>query len=515
MFLDNGSRVAVIGGGPAGSLFTYFLFEMAERIGMELAVDIYEPRDFTKAGPQGCNMCGGIVSESLVQLLATEGINLPSSVVQRGIDSYVLHMDVGTVRIEPTHREKRIAAVYRGAGPRGVGESRWHSFDAHLLDLAKGRGAKVHHERVEGIDRTGGKPRITTKMGTSPGYDLLVGAVGVNTGALKIFEEMGAGYKAPGTTKTYICELFLGEKTIKTYFGNAMHMFLLKLPRLEFAALIPKGDYVTMVMLGTGIDKSLVEAFFAAPEVRKCFPPDWSPAVNSCRCSPAINISAAVKPFADRMVLIGDSGVSRLYKDGIGGAYRTAKAAARTAVFEGVAEEDFRKHYHPVCRSLSIDNGIGKVVFGITGLIQKMTVLRKGLLRMTTAEQESRQWNPRMSDVLWDTFTGSAPYRDVFRRSVHPVFLGRFFYETFMGMLPAGREGRKKEGKVPFGKMGELGKIYGSGEIIVRQGDVGECMYFIQSGNVEVIHESDGREVRLAELGQGEFFGEMALFEKG
>jgi flavin-dependent dehydrogenase len=515
LFLDNGSRVAVIGGGPAGSFFTYFLFEMAERIGMELAVDIYEPRDFTKAGPQGCNMCGGIISESLVQLLATEGINLPSSVVQRGIDAYVLHMDVGTVRIEPTHREKRIAAVHRGAGPRGVVESRWHSFDAHLLGLAKGRGARVHAARVEGIDRNGGKPRITTKSGTSPGYDLLVGAVGVNTGALKLFEEMGAGYRAPGMTKTYICELPLGERTIKTYFGNAMHMFLLNLPRLEFAALIPKGDYVTMVMLGTGIDKTLVEAFFSAPEVRRCFPPDWSPPPDYCRCSPAINISAAVKPFGDRMVLIGDSGVSRLYKDGIGGAYRTAKAAARTAVFAGVAQEDFRKGYLPVCRSLATDNGIGKIVFGFTRLIQKTTVLRKGLLRMTTAEQESRQWNPRMSDVLWDTFTGSAPYRDVFRRTLHPVFLGRLLYETSMGMLPARREGGKKEDKVPFGKMGELGKIYKSGETIIRQGDVGECMYFIQSGKVEVIRESDGKDVKLAELGQGDFFGEMALFEKG
>ena len=515
LFLDDGSRVAVIGGGPAGSFFTYFLFEMAERIGMELAVDIYEPKDFTKAGPQGCNMCGGIISESLVQLLATEGINLPSTVVQRGIDSYVLHMDVGTVRIEPTRREKRIAAVHRGGGPRGIVESRWHSFDAHLLEMAKGRGALVHHERVEGIGWDGGKPCVTTKKRTSPGYDLLVGAVGVNTGALKLFEEMGAGYRAPGTTKTYICELFLGERTIKSYFGNAMHMFLLNLPRLEFAALIPKGDYVTMVMLGTGIDKTLVEAFFSTPEVRKCFPSDWSPPADICRCSPAINISAAVKPFADRMVLIGDSGVSRLYKDGIGGAYRTAKAAARTAVFDGVAEKDFRKGYLPVCRSLAMDNGIGKVVFGITGLIQKTTVLRKGLLRMTAAEQESRKWHPRMSDVLWDTFTGSAPYRDVFRRSLHPVFLARFLYETSMGMLPARREGGKKEDKVPFGKTGELGKIYNSGEIIVRQGDVGECMYFIQSGNVEVIRESDGKEVKLAELGHGEFFGEMALFEKG
>ena len=460
-------------------------------------------------------MCGGILSESLVQLLATEGINLPSTVVQRGIDSYVLHMDVGTVRIEPTHREKRIAAVHRSAGPRGVVESRWHSFDAHLLELAKVRGAQVHHERVEGIDRNGGKPRVTTDKGTSTGYDLLVGAVGVNTGALKLFEEMGAGYRAPGTTKTYISELFLGERTIKTYFGNAMHMFLLDLPRLEFAALIPKGEYVTMVMLGAGIDKTLVEAFFSTPEVRKCFPSDWSPPADFCRCAPAINISGAVKPFADRMVLVGDSGVSRLYKDGIGGAYRTAKAAARTAVFEGVAEEDFRKGYLPVCRSLAMDNRIGKVVFGITGMIRKSTGLRKGVLRMTTAEQESRRWQARMSDVLWDTFTGSAPYGDVFRRSLHPVFLVRLLYETFMGVLPAGWEGGKKEDKVPFGKIGELGKVYESGEIIVRQGDIGECMYFIQSGTVEVIRESNGKEVKLAELGHGEFFGEMALFEKG
>ena len=35
--LETGSRVAVIGGGPAGSLFTYFLLEFADRIGLELA----------------------------------------------------------------------------------------------------------------------------------------------------------------------------------------------------------------------------------------------------------------------------------------------------------------------------------------------------------------------------------------------------------------------------------------------------------------------------------------------
>ena len=47
--LDDGSRVGVIGGGPAGSYFTYFLLSMAEMMGIELQVDVYEPRDFNKA----------------------------------------------------------------------------------------------------------------------------------------------------------------------------------------------------------------------------------------------------------------------------------------------------------------------------------------------------------------------------------------------------------------------------------------------------------------------------------
>lgn len=75
--LVDGSRVAVIGAGPAGSFFSCFLLSMAERAGLTLDVDLYEPRDFRRPGPQGCNMCGGIVSESLVQNLAMEGISLP------------------------------------------------------------------------------------------------------------------------------------------------------------------------------------------------------------------------------------------------------------------------------------------------------------------------------------------------------------------------------------------------------------------------------------------------------
>ncbi len=61
----------------------------------------------------------------------------------------------------------------------------------------------------------------------------------------------------------------------------------------------------------------------------------------------------------------------------------------------------------------------------------------------------------------------------------------------------------------------ELGKIYYDGEIIVREGDREDCMYVIQSGKIKVLQKRKGKELILAELGEADFFGEMALFGRG
>jgi CRP-like cAMP-binding protein len=59
-----------------------------------------------------------------------------------------------------------------------------------------------------------------------------------------------------------------------------------------------------------------------------------------------------------------------------------------------------------------------------------------------------------------------------------------------------------------------LGRLYRDGEVIIKQGESGDCLYVIQKGKVEVVDESSNNEIRLAELGETEFFGEMGLFEK-
>ena len=61
---------------------------------------------------------------------------------------------------------------------------------------------------------------------------------------------------------------------------------------------------------------------------------------------------------------------------------------------------------------------------------------------------------------------------------------------------------------------GALGSAYSDGDAIITQGEVGDCMYVVQSGEVEVVHRGTGDEQRLAVLTAGDFFGEMAVFEK-
>jgi len=61
---------------------------------------------------------------------------------------------------------------------------------------------------------------------------------------------------------------------------------------------------------------------------------------------------------------------------------------------------------------------------------------------------------------------------------------------------------------------GALGTLYGDGDVIVRQGELGDCMYVVQSGEVEVLQTTARGQQRLAVLGTGDFFGEMAVFER-
>jgi CRP-like cAMP-binding protein len=61
---------------------------------------------------------------------------------------------------------------------------------------------------------------------------------------------------------------------------------------------------------------------------------------------------------------------------------------------------------------------------------------------------------------------------------------------------------------------GELGRIYEDGEVLCRQGEVGDCLFVVQEGEFEVVREEDGRSSVIRVAGKDEMLGEMAIFDR-
>ncbi len=57
----------------------------------------------------------------------------------------------------------------------------------------------------------------------------------------------------------------------------------------------------------------------------------------------------------------------------------------------------------------------------------------------------------------------------------------------------------------------KFGKDFPKGTVLFREGELGRDMFIIQKGKVQVRKRVGSGEKVLAELGEGEFFGEMAL----
>jgi len=215
-----------------------------------------------------------------------------------------------------------------------------------------------------------------------------------------------------------------------------MHVFLLNLPNIKFGAFIPKQNYVTLVLLGSDINRSVVDRFLKSKAVMDCFPPGIDlESVIACQCFPYINVRGAKLAHSDRVVLIGDSSTSKLYKNGIGAAYITAKAAANTVIFHGISEKHFQKYFQPACNKLQSDNRLGRYIFAITTIIQKSAILKTAMLRIVIREQKMKRGKRKMSSMLWDTFTGSAPYNSIFYRFLHPKVIAFFIWYTMIAIF--------------------------------------------------------------------------------
>ncbi len=408
MRLEDGSQVRIVGGGPAGSFAALHLLRFAGETGLRLEITIFEARDFNRPGPGGCNKCAGVLSHPLVKNLAKLALTIPEEVIQSRLSAYMMHLDQDELCIQPRDPQQQIYSVYRGSGPR-LGEPPYpRSFDGWLLAEAQARGAVVRRERVRAIragkrPETGMRPVIVTAHQEYEA-DLVILANGINS---LVLLDPAWHYRPPRTEKMAQDEIPLPAEAQ----DNRIHIYGEPPSGLIFGALIPKGNYANISLLGHKLPPDAITVFVDEHHLSGL---SLQGAPFLCGCTPSLAVSSAQGYFADRLVAIGDAAVTRLYKDGIGAAFLTAEAAARTAVRQGISQRDFAAGYAPTCRAIAVDNIYGRLLFRFWPFVRRFPALVEIWERSIQSENHLPVADQIHQRMLWGIFTGDEFYRRIF-----------------------------------------------------------------------------------------------------
>ena len=439
LFIKNGSKIAVIGAGPAGSFFANFAMHLAQERGLNLSIVLFDGKNFTREGPQGCNMCAGVISETLVNHLEAQGIVLPEEKVQRKIEGYYHWASAGGLFLKHPMNEKRIIAVFRGNGPRLSSQKGNISFDDYLLEQVRRMGLEVINKPVNLIQLPldpKKSVRVIYGIGKEESTfeaDLVVGAFGLSATMMAMMQKLKFGYKPPRTLNAMNVEIRLDNDFIQKTFGNNIFAYNWSTAKvMRVASIIPKKDYITINLIGKmDMKKDDLEEFLNFFRELKKLPENWEWTDDNCLCSPKLAITAAKKPFTNRLVLIGDASCCRYYKNGIESAFITAHMAADTAFNLGTSESAFEVGYFKRIKKIIIeDNFYGRILFKFNDLVSGRSFLSEVMLTVARKEKNSIK-NKRMRSVLWNMYTGNIPYRTILLKFLNPILQWKLTITTF------------------------------------------------------------------------------------
>jgi NADH:ubiquinone reductase (H+-translocating) len=448
----NGSRVAVVGGGPAGCFFALYLNRYAREYGIEPDITIYESRDFGRSGLRGCKGCAGILSSSLLSSLAEIQLILPEEVIQQRIDGYNILSPYTSITMSNPDRDAQVISVFRGSGPRICEGQRPMGFDSWLLAETQKRGVCVDDRRIDSIQA--GRPMRLSVAGEMRDYDLIVLATGVNAQPIHL---EGLKYIPPKTQTMAQDELKVETTRIHPFPDNVAHAFLVPRSGLIAGCFVPKGSFLNVSVLNKAEQPISVSEFLENEIVKNTLHDKYE---RVCGCSPRVAITSARHYYADGFVTIGDAAVSRLYKDGIGSALRTAREAARTVARHGFSHRAFGRYYQPFCRRIDRDNHWGKALFWLNDKVKDSRIFLWMQHRLIGDEQIANRGPKPFTKAVWGMFTGSYSYRSIARMTLNPTALFRLFLALLQEIA-----------KSPFSRSPEPRKLHvGARKVLILGG---------------------------------------------
>ncbi|MHB9108868.1 MAG: NAD(P)/FAD-dependent oxidoreductase [Armatimonadota bacterium] len=416
-------RVGVIGGGPAGAVCAIELRRGTVHGGERPEVLLFDGKSFAQAGPQGCNMCAGVIPKAVLDRLAAMGAVIQEALVQREITGHYFETRAGGVHI-PKDPDATIYTVFRSAGPRTAVPETAQSFDYLLLQTALQAGVVHVDEHVKELrmPEAPDKPFRLQTAREAYEVDVVVGAFGVNSPLVRRFAELGFGYQPPGTYRVAQAEMPVGADFITSVFGGEIKIFALGLPGIAFGALTPKRTHVTVTVIGRDVDRADLERFLEHPRVRLHLPPDWTLPPVYCHCAPRIPVTAGKNVVTDRLLVIGEAHIARYLKGGIESAFFTGTRAAEAILAGDLSQQSLYQRYVRPCHARYLrDNEYGQFLFRLNDVISGSQLLSRAGRWLLEREQRRPHWRDRHhTHIMWYTFTGSAPYREIVREAFHP-----------------------------------------------------------------------------------------------
>ncbi len=239
-----GGRVAIIGGGPGGACTALTLVRMAKARGRAVEVILFEPKDFVSQ----YNQCSGVLSPPILSLLKQElDLTLPPGLLQREITGYVLYGESECLDMSAQDHEDATFAVRRV------------QFDRFLLEATEKADVQVKRSRVYDIE-FGARGVTLYSDGGSWEADVVVGAFGLDRTIGQALARRTA-YRMPPTLDTIVTRIHPGGlEHIPALLGDRIHAFLPSLSPIEFGAIIPKGNHITIIVAGRGVGVAEMQA---------------------------------------------------------------------------------------------------------------------------------------------------------------------------------------------------------------------------------------------------------------
>src|SRR5208283_3096404 len=281
-------------------------------------------------------------------------------------------------------------------------------------------------------------PRLTVRTESGESVPLDAGFVTIATGInahcgldyredalIASIRRMNPAFVPGKTRKAFIFELDVGEEYLEHNLQREMYFieYGSKQLALEHAALVPKGRFLTVAMLGKCIDEAvlprdsrkIVHDFLKLPQIERILP-GIEAAPIACACAPRMTVTTARSPFGDRFAVIGDAVGSRLNKDGLYSAHITASKVAHVVLHDGIDRQSLARGYGKTIKWLVDDNRSGRIVFAMSRAAFAIPVMSRIMYQAFAIEYKVRDERSRpLSAMLWKIASGTADYGEVLR----------------------------------------------------------------------------------------------------